>query len=263
MGINAPIRSLEEFVTVAVNEAEAWKPVFPWFRGELADTATPLLPSVFRDKYDENNLLQSFRRRAHLLNLPVIPPVDAIDQWLFLARHVGLPTRLLDWTEGALIALFFALSDAQEKRTQQTVLWMLNPHMLNMKSSDDSVPNAFPLTWHDPRAKKYYKGPVNIGFENIGAAWEQETRGLPLPVAVEPTTIHPRMNAQHSYFTVHGTRHESLNKIVDKDCLRRYEIDIPPADGIAQLRTMGIADSTISPDADSLAKELSRFMRRS
>jgi hypothetical protein len=254
----APIFAIPQFIN-AVLEIVEWQPVFPWFRGEPVNTTTPLLLRVFRKKYDENNLLQSFRRRAHLQNLPVIPPLEATDQWLFLARHVGLPTRLLDWSEGALIGLYFALDHAQQDPTSggRSVVWMLNPYALNKRSTDNALPNVFPLTWVDTVASQ---GEMNIGYENIAAAWEQERRGLKETVAIEPTTIHPRMNAQHSYFTVHGTRHESLNKMVGEECLRRFDIQIPPERGIKELRTMGIADSTIMPDADSLAKELSRFM---
>ena len=99
-----------------------------------------------------------------------------------------------------------------------------------------------------------------MGYANVAAAWQMEEIVLEYPVAIEPTTIHPRMNAQHSYFTVHGKRHESLAKMVGEECLHRFDIHIPPKQGIAELRTMGIADSTVMPDADSLAKELSRFM---
>lgn len=86
------------------------------------------------------------------------------------------------------------------------------------------------------------------------------------------------MNAQHSYFTVHGHDERPLDEILRdvltqltgkgacpyklKDVLRRYEIGLDPEEGLARLRTMGVADSTIMPDADSLAKELSRFMRQ-
>ena len=75
-----PIFAIPQFIQAVLETTPAWKPVFPWFRGEPANATSPLLPRVFREKYDENNLLQTFRRRAHSLSLPVIPPVEATDQ---------------------------------------------------------------------------------------------------------------------------------------------------------------------------------------
>ena len=90
--------------------------------------------------------------KAPSLGLGVIPPRDHSDQWLFLARHVGLPTRLLEWTEGLLVALLFALYNSRAESRQArdgATVWMLDPVELNNLSTPGrpSRDNEFPLTW--------------------------------------------------------------------------------------------------------------------
>ncbi|MBN2316319.1 MAG: FRG domain-containing protein [Sedimentisphaerales bacterium] len=278
---NKIISSVDEFVQITKSDANSWDLLksgyFPWFRGE-PDCQTPLLPKLYRSKpqcgdYLENRLLQIFRQRAPILSAEYTLHREHIDQWLFLAQHVGLPTRLLDWTEGALIALYFAL---QEKKP---VVWMLNPFDLNRLS--ESKPkvnreyNIYGLTWHDP-------GPtsVNTAQGNIAAAWGDWKKEVELPVAVPVTHIHPRMTAQRSCFTVHGSKDVSLYlllgeiKVFDRiktetdrnwrrnDILKKYDIEpTKRSEMLEHLRLLGISRVTLFPELDGLADDLTKLFR--
>src|SRR6187399_675812 len=93
------IRSVEDFIARVRTDSEGWPHV--WFRGEPGHVNTPLLPRLYRPRKDgtqlsENKLLQAFRMRAPIFAAASCPDRSAVDQWLFLAQHAGLPTRLLD-----------------------------------------------------------------------------------------------------------------------------------------------------------------------
>ena len=114
-----------------------------------------------------------FRMKAQSFATSPTPDRSHIDEWLFLAQHVGLPTRLIDWTENALLALHFAVEE------ESPVVWMLNPMALSTHVvstlSDEEVEEyeEFPITWvRSPDLR------INIGHENIRGVWERNQRGL-------------------------------------------------------------------------------------
>ena len=116
-----PIRSIEHLIIAVRADSNSWDAQEPkWFRGE-PNVSTALTPTLLRGfTSHENALLQMFHARAGGFH-DAVPIREQTDQWLFLARHAGLPTRLLDWSESALIGLYFALKESEP------VVWMLNP----------------------------------------------------------------------------------------------------------------------------------------
>lgn len=246
------IQSVEEFIAAVRKDSTGW--AYVWFRGE-PKSDTPLVPKLCRLRRDgrtrdENKLLQFFRMKAPIFAVGPCPDRKATDQWLFLAQHVGLPTRLLDWTESALVGLHFAVLEAEP------VVWMLNPIELNRLSvtaGQESTGSEFPLTWFHPA------NGINIGSINIRGAWELDGPGVSLPVAIQPTNIHPRMSVQRSCFTVQGKDKGSLVNRVP-DLLKRYDVEPGCREGIQRdLGLLGISHSTVFPDLDGLARELAEL----
>jgi len=95
------------------------------FRGQSEDW--PLKPKIGRgtlkDDFlaQEQNLLEEFRLRSrpHLVT-PERNPWDL----LAIAQHHGMSTRLLDWSQNALAALWFAVKD-DPKEGDHGVVWGL------------------------------------------------------------------------------------------------------------------------------------------
>lgn len=102
------VQTLENFMSLQYGIPEA-----DFFRGQ-SSSEYRLIPSIgrrFKDgeesvlKQYEKEIFEDFKRKYSMFT-DVRPKNDK--EFLFLAQHYGLPTRLLDWTYNPLIALYFA-----------------------------------------------------------------------------------------------------------------------------------------------------------
>jgi hypothetical protein len=221
-----------------------------WYRG-VSNCDYQLIPSIYRDNVwnwenrQEKNITHSFIHRAkgYIHNSSTI----GIWEWYQIMQHHGLPTRLLDWTEGYLIALYFSVRNIANKNIP--AVWVLNPHGLNEYTS-----KLYAIYFTDSITR-------DSDDNQIVDKYLPESNDLPTwPIALNPPFVDERMSSQKSCFTVHGKNmegFESIYKLNNKIQLFQLTIELSKAESIRdELHHMGITEATLFPDLDGLAREL-------
>jgi hypothetical protein len=165
-------------------------------------------------------------------------------------QHYNAPTRLLDWTDSALVALYFAISSYRQSDDDTVkptpAVWALNPWQLNLKRFEGPVV------------------PEVTGVSNYLRPVYSSERPPRYPIALDPTFIAQRMLVQHSHFTLHGYDTRGLDDMIKEleleDALFKLVIRSDD-ESVKILRQrvalLGISETTIFPDLAGLGRELS------
>ncbi|HYH80528.1 MAG TPA: FRG domain-containing protein [Longimicrobium sp.] len=263
-----------ESIADALKEAERWssvrarewewpddvqqpnytQPFGVWYRGQSRQW--PLAPSVFREyggrHYNESSLIYHFQARSPDFRLSHVSTFE----WLCLMQHYATPTRLLDWTESVLVALYFAVERDPEDDGE---LYVLNTPLLNALSD---VPRT------DHRATVHISDAYNVVIRSLVALQRDISRvftareihraddsdkpnpnplrklrmmrsagefekdldddvrdyleRLRRPVAVVPPRTNNRLLTQQGMFTIHGGK-KFDDAVVDTPILRPFE----------------------------------------
>lgn len=239
-----------------------------WFRGH-SRVYGELVPAIFRKEYTslrpniEYFLISEFKRRAFGLTSNLPGKDDALE-WLFLMQHHGTPTRLLDWSENALIALYFAVS---RNTSNDGELWAM------CRGALDGACHYF---IRNPD----YKGILlryllqEYMYNDEGRQQVREhflTNNFALhivPLAIPPPVIFPRMVAQQSAFTIHPYPDSDNTKTIpeileyEKKHLVRYIIPKESKNVLLKdLAALGITRRLLFPELDSLSVILKQEAR--
>ncbi len=210
-----------------------------------------LVPSSLRGaklNYYEREMSRDFRLQAGSFLRDT--PADEIE-WMFLMQHYGLPTRLLDWSESHLTALYFAVSNHWEA-TDATV-WVTRPAIMNFVFHGEVTIT----TLENPLLEGYRIGAPHHRIRRIDASY---------PIALRPSKNSTRLIAQKGGFTLHGRNRSPLNQQI-ADSNRTHSRAIPLEkiliDGSAKLSILkelhvaGFTHSVLFPEMQGICEELS------
>jgi hypothetical protein len=229
-----------------------------WFRGH-ADESWDLVPGVYRDDFPpkeeaarlhlERQLVRDFR----VMSAGIRNGNEDEPQLYFLQQHYRMPTRLLDWTNNPLAALYFAVCSHEHK----------DGALIGMDAHQISKGAKYGRTDPDNCRKQ-------VEFEGIADSrhpaftdalrvlfwWEppEEWPGFIMPV--RPDYFDRRITLQRGCFTFHVPDPHMLTK-QENPTLVSYVIPKENKQGIRkQLALLGIDDFSIFGDLDHLSTRL-------
>jgi hypothetical protein len=291
-----PVESLPRFLTLVTEQSKQWKEHWekrlekrrdkpwaaswlPWFRGEDSVawwlSGTALRPKLYRKVPDpkldlekdvkmlldlEAEMRVEFRRRGAQL-VTERAPVDKWE-WYFLMQHYSAPTRLLDWSDAALVGLYFAVAkrgrEGDRNSGHDAAVYMLDPWWLNEHAFKEVIPVPEEYRSDGPALPDWEEAQHYLTKDEF----DNDELGAKCPLAIDPSHFLRRLAAQRSCFTIFGREKDGLKYVarLSEPHLVRFDVKKESIGEIRQdLRWAGIAEDTIFPDLEGLGRYFSNW----
>ncbi len=176
-------------------------------------------------KENEQWLLREFKKRAPARLIPgTLPKTEW--EWLALAQHHGLPTRLLDWTRNPYVAGYFAVE--------------------NVGKAEDGE--------EGDSAIYLYKSEGEIDVNKHRNPFKLEIGGIEEPIEFSSTHVTERIAAQDGTFTIHPKPEAAFQP----STLKKWTLKKGCHEAIKRkLWQMGIRRASLFVGLDGVAETLS------
>lgn len=226
------------------------------FRGLSSDNLE-LKTSLMRlegNYYDlEFHILRNFKKYARIQH----PSPDTDWSWLAIAKHHGLPTRLLDWTFSPFVAMHFATSNISEYGADG-VIWCVD----FVKLHNNFLPEILENKLKEKRALCFTVEMLSEVAETLEVFdGLTEDHGADFALFFEPPSMNDRIVNQFALHSVISNPKMTLNDLLDNHPELYRRIIIPSSlkwEVRDKLDQANINERVLFPGLDGLSKWLTR-----
>ena len=222
------------------------------YRG-MDDSSYDLSTSLNRlgESHLERHLLRNFRKYSNIND-----PNRSLWNWMALAQHHGLPTRLLDWTYSPLVALHFATSNFR-KFDRDGILWAVN-----YVDSIECLPEKLKRIIRKEGSHIFTEEMLDRGVKSLEALSELKSEDF--AVFLEPSAIDQRIVNQYAVFSMLSNPNASMEHWLPGKNIRYFKIIIPAElkwEIRDKLDQANISERILFPGLDGLATWLKRHYK--